>query len=165
MKSYSLFRPNLAAVVLGAAALSLVTSALFAADPPLGGMKLLPGYKHQPLQGIDSIVGEIKKEGGLRIMYEIGAVIKPGAPRFGGSFTDRPKQTPKDQARWYDERVVGGQPMHVAYRKDNLLLVSFPQKGMNLSATVRTADEMAEVLLMIMTYPEPVPAKEAPQAK
>lgn len=139
-----------------------------AADEPLGGMRLLPGYKHQPLQGIDSIVGEIEKEGGLRITYEIGGVVKPGEPRFGGSFSDRPKLTPKDQVRWYVEQSVGGQPVHLAYRKDNVLMASFPKKGMNFAVTVRSADEMAEALLMILTYSDPVAGdskKTAPSEK
>lgn len=149
-------------LTLGAFLLSFSTSPLFGEDGRLGGMRLLPGYKHQPLQGIDSIVGEIKKENGLRILYEIGGIVKPGAPRFGGSFTDRPKQTAKDRVRWYVEQIVGGQPVHLAYCKDDLLLVSFPEKGLNLSVTVRTADEMAEALLMIMTYPNPVVENKAP---
>ncbi len=127
-----------------------------AADARLGGMRLLEGYEHQPLQGFDSIVGKISKKAGLQISYEIGSVPKPGAPRFGGQFSDRPKLTPKDQVRWYLEQTVNGQPVHLAYRKDNVLLVSFPQKGMNFSVTVRSADEMAEALLMILTYPDPI---------
>ncbi len=116
---------TLGTILLGMTA----TSPALAADAPLAGMRLLPGYKHQPLQGIDSIVGEIKKEDGLRIMYEIGGVVKPGAPRFGGSFSDRPKLAPKDQVRWYLEQTVNGQPVHLAHRKDNVLLVSFPKNG------------------------------------
>ena len=32
---------------------------------PLDEMQLLPGYKHVPLQGIDSVVGKIEKRGWL----------------------------------------------------------------------------------------------------
>lgn len=131
-------------------------------DARLGGMTLLPGYKHHPLQGIDSIVGEIKKEGGLRIMYEIGAIPKPGAPRFGGSFSDRPKNTPKDQVRWYKEQTVNGQPVHLACKKDGFLLVSFPQKGINFSAKVSSDEELADALLMILTYPGPAGESSTP---
>ena len=130
-------------------------SDLPAADP-LGGMQLLEGYKHVPLQGIDSIVGEIKKEGGLKIVYDIGPVPKPGQPRLGGSFTDRPKNTPAKLRRWYREQTVNNQPVHLAYLKDHTLLVSYPEKGVNFSTAVKTPDEMAEALLMILTYPNPV---------
>lgn len=127
-----------------------------AADARLGGMRLLKGYKHQALQGFDSIVGKISKKDGLQISYEIGGLPKPGGLRLGGQFSDRPKLTPKNRVRWYLEQTVNGQPVHLAYRKDNILLVSFPKKGMNFTATVRSADEMAEALLMILTYPNPV---------
>jgi hypothetical protein len=136
-----------------------------AADARLGGMRLLAGYEHQPLQGFDSIVGKISKKAGLQISYEIGSLPRPGGLRLGGQFSDRPKLTQKDQVRWYLEQSVNGQPVHLAHRKDNVLLVSFPQKGMNFSVTVRSADEMAEALLMILTYPAPVAGdggKEAP---
>ncbi len=140
-----------------------MTGSSFAADAPLGGMQLLPGYVHNPLQGIDSVVGEIKKEGGLRIMYEIGAVIPPGQPRFGGSFSDRPKMTPKQSVRWYREQMVNGQPVHIAYLKNDSLLASYPQKGINFHVQVKTTEELADALLMILTYPKPT--EKAPKAK
>lgn len=124
-----------------------------AADARIGGMRLLPGYLHQPLQGFDSIVGKIAKKDGLQISYEIGSIPKPGGLSLGGQFSDRPKRTPKNLLRWYREQIVNGQPVHLAYRKDNILLVSYPKKGMNLSVKISSADEMAEALLMILTYP------------
>lgn len=148
----SCFHLALAALLFGVT----WTSPAKADDNRLGGMKLLPGYKHQPLQGIDSIVGRIAKEDGLQIMYDIGAVLKPGALRTGGSFSDHPKLTPKDQVRWYKEQTVHGQPVHLAYKKDGYLLVSFPQKGANFSVKVSSDEELAEALLMILTYPDPV---------
>ncbi|MEQ8786982.1 MAG: hypothetical protein RIC55_11810 [Pirellulaceae bacterium] len=138
-------------VLLGAVA----ASSALAADGPPGAMRLLEGYEHQPLQGIDSIVGRISKEGGLQITYEIGSVPKPGGFQLGGQFSDRPKNVPKEELRWYREQTVNGQPVHLAHRKDDVLLVSFPRQGMNFSTTVRTADDMAAALLMILTYPAP----------
>lgn len=133
--------------------LGLMATDLFAQDGRLGNMQLLPGYKHQTRQGIDSLIGGISKPNGLSFGYEIGRVTKPGRARTGGSFIDGPLQQPKDQIRWYREQTVNGQPIHLAYRNDDLLLVSFPHKGLNISVRVRDANEMAEALLMIMTYP------------
>ena len=82
-------------------------------DAHIGGMQLQPGYKHRPLQGIDSIVGEIVKEDGLRIMYEIGSIPKPGGFRLGGQFSDRPKLAPKEQVRWYREHGVSQTYTHL----------------------------------------------------
>src|SRR5215470_3762225 len=42
------------------------------ARPIPGLLRLLPGYEHQPLQGIDSCVGRIWKSGGVEINYDIG---------------------------------------------------------------------------------------------
>ena len=141
------------------AALFLVTSvlAVHANEAKLGGLRLLPGYSHIPLQGFDSIVGRIEKKDGLRISYEIGAVVKPGEPRFGGSFSDRPKLTPADKIHWYREQKVNGVIAHLAHRKDDILLVSFPEKGMNMSVKVSSSAEMAEALLIILTYPGAIP--------
>lgn len=152
---------TLGTLLLGAT----VVSSTLAADARLGGMRLLPGYVHQPLQGFDSIVGKITKKDGLQINYEIGGIPKPGGLRLGGQFSDRPKLTPKKQVRWYREQIVGGQPVHLAYRKDNILLVSYPKKGMNLSVKLHSADEMAEALLMILTYPNKVADDGAKKAE
>ena len=128
-----------------------------AEDDRLQGIQLLPGYKHEKLQGIDSIVGRIVKKKGLTISYEIGGIPK-GPFAFGGSFSDRPKKTPKKLVKWYREQMVNGQPMHIAYLKSKALLVSFPKsipnKGINFYvAKVETMEEMADALLMLSTFP------------
>ncbi len=137
---------------------------LSAEENRLGGMRLLPGYQHEKLQGIDSVVGRIVKKKGLTIMYEIGE-IPQGGLRFGGSFLDRPKQTPKQQLKWYREQMVNGQPMHIAYLKNKSLLVSFPESikdhGINFHVdNVKSMKEMADVLLMLTTFPEAKVKKE-----
>ena len=133
-------------------------------DDLLGGMQLLPGYQHEKLQGIDSVVGRIVKKKGLTISYEIGGIPK-GPFRFGGSFTDRPKNTSKQQLKWYREQMVNGQPMHIAYLKNKTLLVSFPKsipdKGINFYVReINTMEEMTDVLLMLTTFPEAPVKKE-----
>ncbi len=125
------------------------------ADSAIGGIRLLPGYTHKPLQGFDSIVGEISEKDGLQIRYEIGAIPKPGGLMLGGMFSDRPKSTPKDKLHWYREQVVNGQPVHLAYRKDKVLLVSYPLKGVNFHATIQSTDGFADAMLMLLTYPDP----------
>lgn len=142
-------------VMFVAASFLTVSANAALAEGNLGGMQLLPGYEHMPLQGIDSIVGKITKQGGLEIFYEIGSLPQPGGFALGGQFSDRPKNYPKDQLQAYYEQTVHGQPVHVAYTKTNQLMVSFPKKGMNLSTTVKNPAEMAEALMMILTYPEP----------
>ncbi len=147
-------------LLLGAVSLCTIAACpAAAAEAPPGGIRLLPGYTHNPLQGIDSIVGELVKDGGLKISYEIGHVSKPGEPMVGGGFRDRPKLTPKEKLRWYREQTVNGQPVHVAFTKDNTLLVSFPNKGMNFRTMVRSSEDFADAMLMMMTCPGPAAAE------
>jgi len=129
-----------------------------------GGMRLLPGYTHEPLRGIDSVVGRIVKDDGWKISYEIGRISKPGRPRMGGDFSDRAKLTPKSKVRWYREQTISGQPVHIAMSKTDALIVSFPTRGMNFHATIRSSQQLVDALLMILTYPQPAPAAE-PAAK
>ena len=79
-------------VSLSLVAVAISASAEDAPKPPPFGIKLLPGYPHEPKQGFDSVVGVISKKDGLTIMYEIGRVAKPGGLALGGDFADRTKQ-------------------------------------------------------------------------
>jgi hypothetical protein len=164
---------SLTLLLTGVAILFLMTQSAFSDDPRIGSIKLLPGYKHEKLQGFDSIVGTIAKPKGkgLTILYDIGAIPK-GAIRFGGSFTDRAKLAPKNQLRWYKEQTIKGDPVHIAYLKDDSLLVAFPKsipgKGINFYTEVKTLEEMTDALLMLMTFPKDkapkkVEAKDAPK--
>jgi len=126
-----------------------------AADPP-GALEVLPGYKHVPLQGIDSVVGKITHTDGREIFYEIGHVHKPGEPRFGGSFSDRAvwlMKNKKDDLQWSASREVNGEPMNIALLKDGKLTASFPKTGANFSMTTKTPADLADALLMILSYP------------
>jgi hypothetical protein len=134
--------------------LLIAASAAPAADaPPPGNLQLLPGYVHEPLQGIDSVVGRIVKKGGLTIQYEIGRVPKPGGLAIGGDFSNAAIRLPEKNRRWLKQQVVAGQPVDIAYGKDDLLLVSYPKSGVNFTATAKTPEELADVLLMVLTYP------------
>lgn len=138
--------------LVGMLALTTFARAADDAKPPPFGIKLLPGYVHEPKQGFDSVVGVISKKDGLTIMYEIGRVAKPSGLALGGDFSDRPKQLRPEQREWYKEQVLGGKQMHVAMAKDKSLFVSFPESGINFSVVTKSTDELAEALLMICTY-------------
>ena len=136
-----------------------VVAALFptqaiAADPPPGGIQLLPGYTHKTLQGFDSKPGLISKKGGLQIHYDIGRVRKPGQLlALGGDFSDRAKGVPEKERRWYKEQTINGQPVHLAYTNTNTLRMSYPESGINFSVEVKTEEELVEALLIILSYP------------
>jgi hypothetical protein len=139
---------------------ALSTNAL-AARPVPGGIQLLPGYEHKPLQGFDSIVGVIEKQGGLQIHYDIGRITPPGQPEIGGDFRDAAERLGHDKTYgvWYKEQVVNGQPVHIACGKDHTLRVTFPQSGVNFSTKAETVEGVTEALLMLLTYPVAKPTE------
>ncbi len=144
------------ASLLAAVSVSGVSAAFFADEKPPGAINLLPDYTHERKQGFDSIPGVISKgkKGGLQIYYDIGSIPKPGAPRFGGQFSDRAKAVPAAQRLWYKEQIVNGQPVHLAWTKQKRLLASYPKSGINFSVNVKTMEELADALLIILSYPE-----------
>jgi hypothetical protein len=129
-------------------------------------IELLPDYTHQPLQGIDSIVGKVAKKNGTSIQYEIGGAVKPGAPRFGGSYTNYAQQMPAEQREWLKEHKVGGRKVSVAYGKDQRLVVSteFEKVGINFTAVAKTPEEIADVLMMALSVAE-APKKKVEKAE
>jgi hypothetical protein len=133
-------------------AIGMLANTAAANDPP-GKMELLPGYKHEPLQGIDSIVGKVSNPMGLSIQYEIGRVRKPGEFGLGGDFTDQAKAVPEADRRWYREHRIGGQSVHIALSKENSLSVSYPDTGVNFHVTVKSSEDLTDALLMILSYP------------
>ncbi|HEV2912396.1 MAG TPA: hypothetical protein VGX92_03675 [Pyrinomonadaceae bacterium] len=132
--------------VLLAVSILLLPSMFFATatqtDPAPGGIKLLPGYQHKTLQGIDTRVGKIWKEGGLEIKYDIGSLA--------GDYAN-PKYFSKDFL-WYKEQFVGGRKVRCALFKSNTLVISFPDSSANFMAGVKSQEDIAEMLLMILTY-------------
>ncbi|MGE0606739.1 MAG: hypothetical protein AB7O62_06400 [Pirellulales bacterium] len=155
----------------GVATLLMGSSATAADDGPVklpGGFSiaLLPGFTHEPLQGIDSIVGQIVQADGLRIQYEMGNIPAPGALRLGGSFVNQALQLPEQNRLWLKEQKAGGRTILVAYGKDLRLIVSSvtAKEGINFHAEAKTPAEVADVLLMVLTLTQEQPkrGKKAP---
>jgi hypothetical protein len=112
-----------------------------------GSIKLLPGYQHKVGRGIDSEVGTISKPGGAIITFDI-------AGDAGVATND--KSLPK-RTLWRAEQIVNGEKAVVVFTKSKVLIISFPAEQANFSATIRNSREMADVLLMILTYEPPTP--------
>jgi hypothetical protein len=111
---------------------------------PGKAMKLLPGYQIEERTGIDAIEGTIAKRDGLTVQYDIGKFRNNVA-----SLQD------KKRLRWYKEHEANGLPVHLALAKDGTLYVTFPYFAANFQANVANEAEMAEVLLMVLTYSPP----------
>jgi hypothetical protein len=116
---------------------------------PPGTIKLLSGYQHRVLQGIDSQVGTISKQDGLQIKYDIGELAgdysKCGDLRGCGEV-------------WRKKQVINGQDVVCVFTDKKRLVVTFPQSHANFYATVHTEEELTDMLLMLFTY-KPVSSK------
>lgn len=143
---------------LTVAAWALPANAQVAANTPTAlpaGLEitLQPGFAYVPRQGFDSIVGGIEKKDGLKISFEMGANPPPGAPRFGGSFSNYATRVPEKDRQWLKEMDSNGRKVHVAYGKDQMLIVTSAteKEGVNFHATAKTPEEVADVLLMVLS--------------
>jgi hypothetical protein len=109
--------------------------------PPPGNMRLLPGYYHERLQGIDSIVGRIWKENGPSIFYDMG---------YGMSAEEFKASVP---CVWYKEQVTNGKTVQLVLSKERVLYGFFPHDRTSFQGKVTSEEELVEVLLMLLTYP------------
>ncbi len=140
----------LAIVALVIGSLSFALRAANADDPPPGSITLLDGFKHQKLQGIDTRVGKIWKDGGITIQYDIG--------RLAGNYAEQQRKYQADQLLWAKQQTWHGQPVELAMTKDRQLYVSFPERHANFYGKVQTEEDLVDALLMVLTY---LPAEKA----
>jgi hypothetical protein len=107
---------------------------------PLGSMRLLPGYTHGHIRGIDSKGGVISKLFGPTVHYEVGS--------FGYQFA---ANLDKSTVRWSKKQRVGDSDLEVTLTKDGMLGINFD--GASFAAqNIHSAEHVAEILLMVMTY-------------
>lgn len=113
------------------------------ADNPLSPMKLLAGYKQERLKSDDTDHGRIFKKGGADFEYDIG----PGA------FDPNQFASPKGDVRWSRTQVTAkGKKIYVELRKDGILNVYFPESIARFSGRFRRPEDIADILLMVMTF-------------
>lgn len=130
------------------------SAGLYAADeakPLPGNLKLLKDYKHEPLQGIDSVVGKVVRKDGFTIQYEIGRVRKPGGFATGGDYTNYVTALRPEQREWSKEQTTSSGVVHIAQTKDGMLMVSLPEIGVNVTAQPKTPEDTVEVILTAMS--------------
>lgn len=120
--------------------------------PPPGNIKMLPRYVHKIEQGIDTAVGNISKENGLRIEYDIGFLA--------GNYAMGKYSRQAENINWFKTQMVNNHNLMIVYLKDGKIYATF-DKSTNFYATIRKDEELADFLLMIMTYgSEDSPKKE-----
>jgi hypothetical protein len=118
--------------------------------PPPGLINLLPGYHHRGEQGIDSRVGTIWKKNGLQIHYDIG--------ELAGNYTGcRPLCDWTDGEVWRKKQLINGQQIICVFTNKKRLVISFPDAHANFYATIRTQQQLTDMLLMLFTFQSAVP--------
>ncbi len=141
---------SFAIVALVIGSLSVALRAASGDDPPPGSITLLDGFKHQKMQGIDTRVGKIWKDGGITIQYDIG--------RLSGNYAKQQRDYQADQLLWAKQQTWHGQPVELAMMKDRQLYVSFPERHANFYGKVQKEQDLVDALLMVLTY---LPAEKA----
>ena len=95
------------------------------------------------MRPLDSVWGgRISKPHGIVISYDIGmdACHYEAAPQW------------TKRAVWRTEQIVGGRKVVCIYTKSNELLITFPGAMANFYAKVRTQRDVADMMLMVLTY-------------
>jgi hypothetical protein len=135
-------------------------------EKPGNGIRLLAGYQFRAGSNFEGSGGEIYQQGDLRITYEFG---------LSQGFAADPKE--KEKYAWYREQVINGRKVMLALVKPglktqfepenprtpepgNILLITFalgasPKDdwtATNFQAEVLSAEEIADVILMVLTY-------------
>ena len=130
-------------------------------------IRLLPGFKHVQLQGIDSLPGKLVHTDGREIHYDIGRYYPPGGLRTGGAFENQALKSAEGNCDVVvKQQMIGGLTFYVAHTAKGLTIstVSVPNRqGINFSCAAKTPNEVADVLLMVLSLQTP-PAVDEPPA-
>ena len=116
---------------------------------PLGGVRLLPGYRYlsQSTEGCPCGTIERADKKGVRIVHTAGNV-----PHV----VDDARK--KDNLAWERRQRVNGWDAEIGMSKDGRLLVSYGL--VNFTAKIDSIEDAADVLLMILGFPAPDGPKE-----
>ena len=110
-------------------------------------MELLPGYQVRLRPGIDSIGGDLWKDRGLTIHFDLSG--------NAGNYAD--SEDVKKQTLWRREQTVNGRKLICVYTKSRDFYATFPPST-NFFATIRNQEDLADMLLMVLTFHQSSPA-------
>ena len=105
------------------------------------GINLLYGYQIKVTPGIDSSTGTIWNEKGFKIEVE-----------FCCQFGNAAESIEERQTVWKQKQDLKGQTVTFVFTKSHDLVVSFPKYVTNFRAHIRNESEIADMLLMVVTF-------------
>jgi len=109
---------------------------------PNSAVHLLPGYKMRVFSGIDSEAGPIREPGGPTNDVE-----------FGCGLGNRAAAIDPSQVLWREEQTMNGQRVGCVFTRSDHFIVSFVSGHLaNFSARIRDQKDLAEVLLMALSF-------------
>ncbi len=111
------------------------------AEVKLSPVQLLAGYTLRVTPGIDTWAGAISKDGGMKIGIYQGLHVGIEA-----------ESVDKKDVAWREEQIVNGQQVICVYTKSSDLIVSFPRLIVNFQGHIRNRQDLADMLLMVLTY-------------
>lgn len=122
-------------------------------EPPPFKIRLLPGYRHNRLFGVDTTVGRISKRHGLIIEYDLGDLPVREPPRV------RPPRNWNRQCKWIkddDSSPTADTDINCKIDTDEnghkqTLFVHFPD-GATFWAQVKNKQQISEMVRMVLTY-------------
>jgi S-adenosylmethionine-dependent methyltransferase len=120
---------------------------LLEAPAPMG-MQLLAGYQHEAATDFEgNEVGQIWKENGIKIRYEIGI--------SQGHAVDLDM---KNSYQWSREQTVHGRIVKLAIDRENVLLITIPLNNKsswhaaNFYGDIKNPQDMVDMILMVLTF-------------
>ena len=120
-------------------------------DPPPGNIELFDGYTHIRKEGIDSRIGEISQPNGITIHYDIG--------QMAGLFAGSCRAT--NDCLWYKAQKINGREVWISLTKTGLLAATFPKEYANFWADTKSQEDVADFLVMILTYKIKEPVEQS----
>jgi len=107
-----------------------------------GDIRLLEGYRHIRRTGIDTAVGDIRKDGGVIIRYDIG--------RLAGLYAARCMT--KGNCVWFKRQSVNGSEVWLGLTKEEEIIATFRNDYANFFAQTKSSEDIADFLTIVLTY-------------
>jgi len=121
----------------------------------LGGISLLPGFTATdgPPGYHGEVWGRISGPEGMEIQYSIWPVREGKGPRTSGDFVSDAARLAEEQRQWFREQHIGSALVQIALSKQDRLMVSYPDMGVNMSVAVNGPQQLADALLIMLSIP------------